>query len=413
MVEYTTIKVYTNEKAKYEGKELAPSIVSYVRSLKIAARCVVMRGIEGCYENGETTTLRLVDLSYDLPLVIEIILPASESVTVIEKIEAMVTDGIVSVSPAIVTSFHTPSSIFPRHLLVRDIMTSKPIAAHREFTARVAVEMLLDSKLKALPVVDDKGLVLGILSQSDLIKRAGMPARVGLLRLLPHGEFESWLQQAERYKVSDVMTSKPRTIREDHSARDTIHVMVREKLKRLPVIDVHGVLCGMVSRIDVLEALTSRGKNDVAEPAELPDDRMPRLVRDVHLRDQLAIQTDATLKAAIDFLLEKGSQRAAVVDAEGKLVGLVTDEMLLSALDKLDSGFSLLRRIYSTTTASAKVSGFMERKIVSVTEDTPIEEAIRLMTERGFKRIPVIDDEGHFAGMIRRDSVLIALSRLI
>ena len=413
MVEYTTIKIYTNEKAKYEGKELAPTIVAYIRSLKIAARCVVTRGIEGCYENGETATLRLADLSYDMPLIIEIILPSSESASVIAQLEAMVTDGIVSVSPAVVTSFRGSSSILPGHLLVRDIMTSNPTAAHPEFTARVAVEMLLDSKLKALPVIDDEGLVLGILSQSDLITRAGMPARVGLLRMLPNGEFANWLSRAEGYKVSNVMTAKPRTIREDHKAKDIIHIMAREKLKRLPVVDARGVLCGMVSRIDILKALSSKKENGGVAAADSQGNGTPRFVRDVRSRDQTSIQSDATLQAAIDLLLEKGSQRAAVVDAEGKLVGLVTDAMLLGALDRLGSGFSFLRRSNSATIAAAGISDFMEREVVSVTEDTPIEEAIRLMTERGFKRLPVADGKGHFAGMIRRDSVLIALSGLI
>jgi len=63
MTEYTVVRVYTSEKARYEGKELAPAIEAYIRSLKIAARCVVMRGSSGCYENGETATTRIVELS--------------------------------------------------------------------------------------------------------------------------------------------------------------------------------------------------------------------------------------------------------------------------------------------------------------------------------------------------------------
>jgi CBS domain-containing protein len=48
----------------------------------------------------------------------------------------------------------------------------------------------------------------------------------------------------------------------------------------------------------------------------------------------------------------------------------------------------------------------MNTAVTVVGEDTPIDFAIRLMTEKGFKRIPVLDDAGKFRGMISRDSLL-------
>jgi len=413
VTDYRTIRVYTNERAKYEGKELAPAIVSYVRSLKIAARCVVMRGIEGCYENGEAVTSRLIELSYDMPLIVEILLPVAESATVIQKLESMVTDGIVSVAPVEVTSFRAPSSILPHHLLVRDIMTAHPIDGHPDFSVRVAVELLLDNNLKALPIVDDHGAVLGIVTQRDLMKRAGMPVRLGLLPSLPGGEYSVWLSNAEGQNISEVMTPKPQSIREDHKAAEAIHLMVRAKLKRLPVVDASGKLCGILSRIDVLKALSPK-PGAVIEPIEgTASSERPRLVRDIAARDKLSLRGDTPLRTAINRLARDESQRAVVVDDNGKLLGLITDTMLVEALDKASSGFILLRRMATRRAETTKVADIMKRDVVSVTEDTGIDEAIRLMTEGGFKRIPVVDSEGRFGGMIRRDSVLIALSRQI
>lgn len=48
----------------------------------------------------------------------------------------------------------------------------------------------------------------------------------------------------------------------------------------------------------------------------------------------------------------------------------------------------------------------MQQNILTVQEDTPIDEAIRLMAEKGLKRIPVVDAGGLFRGMISRDTVL-------
>ena len=48
----------------------------------------------------------------------------------------------------------------------------------------------------------------------------------------------------------------------------------------------------------------------------------------------------------------------------------------------------------------------MIRDVVTVCEDTPIAEAIRLMVEKGLKRLPVLDAQGLFKGMVSRDSLL-------
>ena len=47
---------------------------------------------------------------------------------------------------------------------------------------------------------------------------------------------------------------------------------------------------------------------------------------------------------------------------------------------------------------------------ISIQENATIDEALRVMTEKGLKRLPVVDEGGHFRGMIRRDALLITLS---
>jgi CBS domain-containing protein len=255
MTEYTSIRTYTNEKARFEGKDLASSIVSYVRSLWIAARCVVLRGIEGAYENGEALNGTIVEVSYHMPLVIDVLLPAAESGPVIAVLETMVTDGLVSVSTATVTSFRSPHSLILPHLLVRDIRTANPIAAHADFTVRIAMELLIDHALKSLPIIDAQGKVIGILTQGDLVMMAAMPVRIGLLSSVPEIERKRWLQSTEGMRVPEIMTGAPQTIRDDAKVTSAVHFIAKRGLKRFPVVDAQGKLTGMLSRIDVLKAL--------------------------------------------------------------------------------------------------------------------------------------------------------------
>ncbi|WP_020610857.1 DUF190 domain-containing protein [Sediminispirochaeta bajacaliforniensis] len=413
MIQYRSIKVYTRERARYKGKELSSAIVSYIRSLKISARCMVFRGSEGCYENGEIVTNKLVALSNDMPIMVEILLPIAESQPVIEKLTSMVGDGIISTSPAEIALFRTPSSLIPPHLLVRDVMTEQPVTAHPDWSVRETIQRLVDEHLKALPVTDKLGNVVGMVTQGDLMKHGGMPIRLGLLSTLPKEERSTWMEKSNNRNLSEIMTPHPQTINADQKVSEALHLMVRKALKRLPVVDGNGKLCGILARIDLLRLLSSKVQTASETSGPSTGGNQLQLVRDVVLRDRLALPSHMPLREAIDILAQKAAQRAAVIDADNHLVGLVTDSILMRVIDKKTSTILPLRRFAARRAESLQLSQVMKREVVRVTEDTSVDEAIRLMTEQGLKRIPVVDADGKFCGMIRRDSILIALSRSI
>ena len=410
MTDYQVIRIYTREKARFEGKALGSAIVAYVRSLRIAARCVVLRGVEGLYESGETTNAAIVEGSYDLPLVIDILLPAAEAPAVLARLELMVTDGYITLSGAKVSSFRAPSGPLPAHLHVKDIMTPNPLRAHPDFSTRSAVELLLDHKLKSLPIVDAREAVLGIVTQRDLMRNASMPLRLGLLSSLGEDALEEWLASIAGLPISKVMTAEPKTIREEEEASAAIHFMARARMKRLPVVDAKGSLVGMLSRIDVLRAIASQPGPpgaEAARDAEFRPNYGARIVEDLEERDSLALEGSATLREAAEALARDSAQRAAVVDPEGRLLGLVTDKILFEAIDRAASG---LRRLFRGVGQGRRVADIMLRDVAKIGEDAGIGEALRLMTERGLKRIPVVDAEGRFRGMVRRDTILLALT---
>jgi len=126
MLQYKVIEIFTSEKVRWKGRPLNEAIVQYVHDLKIAARCLVTRAIDGCYESGEVATGRLEILSYNMPLRIAIVLPAAEIERVLPEVEAMVTDGIVAVHHLDVVSHKTRKQLVPKQIKVRDIMTPDP-----------------------------------------------------------------------------------------------------------------------------------------------------------------------------------------------------------------------------------------------------------------------------------------------
>jgi CBS domain-containing protein len=112
-------------------------------------------------------------------------------------------------------------------------------------------------------------------------------------------------------------------------------------------------------------------------------------------------------------------QRVAVINPDGKLLGIISDSDLLhffkskqpgiwQGLSKLkqlfqqDESRKTVQRGYSETTAES----VMNKAFVTIGEDVRIETAIAVMIEKGLKRLPVVDDAGRFKGMISRASLL-------
>ena len=411
MNDYSIIRVYTSEKARYEGKDLSLAIESYIRSLKIAARCVILRGTGGCYENGGTASTHIVELSYDLPLIIEIILPQADAIGVIDRLDTMVVDGVVAILPATVSSHRTSASLVPKNLRVRDIMTRSPVCAHSDFSVRSAAELLFDSSFKSLPVIDMDKHCVGIITQSDLMTRAKMPVRLGLMPFLPAHERERWLSSCEGLRCEEVMTRSPTVVKEDARLADAIKLMNRESRKRMPVLDDHGAVAGMLSRIDVLRTIAMTKASEASLEVSTGDHYF-RYVEELTDRDTLSLRASVGLKSAIDTLIASGGQRAAVVDQDGHLVGIITDQILVRALGGQIGGrfsFGIGRR---ARRAARPISDIMERNPKTATEKMSVYEALGLMTEYGLKRIPVVDSGNVFRGMIRRDSILLAFSQL-
>jgi len=91
-VKYNVIEIFTSEEVHWKGRPLHLAIIEEVRTAKIAARTIVLKGVAGSYENGEIASSTLEILSFNMPLKIEIILPAAELNTILPKIEEMVTN---------------------------------------------------------------------------------------------------------------------------------------------------------------------------------------------------------------------------------------------------------------------------------------------------------------------------------
>lgn len=420
MLQYKLIEIFTGEEARWQGRPLTEAIVQFVRDLKIAARCLVTRAIEGCYESGEVATRRLEILSYNMPLRIVIVMPAAEIERVLPKIEEMVTDGIVAVQSLEVVSHKTQKLLVPKQIRVRDIMTPSARKVARSTPLDEVVQLLLSSIFTGAPVVDEDNRPVGIITQSDLIYKGGMPVRLGLLAESNGEKLEAVLSALSRKSAQEVMTSPAISIEEDQFVNDAVDLMLQARVKRLPVVDAQGRLTGMLSRIDIFRTIMKEAPDWKAFGEQRIQVGNVRYVSDIMRRDTHTAFPDTPVEEVLQIIDSNDIQRVAVVDQDGRFLGLISDRDLLGTFspEHPEGIWDYLMGILPFTERGEKhrelrehlrartAAEVMNPHVVTVQEDTPLDEAIRLMTERGFKRLPVLDSEGKFKGMISRDSLL-------
>jgi CBS-domain-containing membrane protein len=149
-------------------------------------------------------------------------------------------------------------------LTVRDIMDPELVTVRPEDDIETLVRLLNNHELPGVPVVNDGGRCLGIVTEADLViaDEQGdlhLPHYIelfgGVVFLEPLRHFEERLRKAVGSNVKDIMTAEVTTIEPDAGVHEAGRVIAESGHNRLPVIE-HGRLVGVVTRVDVLEALT-------------------------------------------------------------------------------------------------------------------------------------------------------------
>jgi CBS domain-containing protein len=418
-LDYRIIEIFTSEETKYKGHSLSTKLVRRIHDLRIAARCIVLRGLGGCYENGEIATQGIEILSFNMPLKIEIIMPASELDRVLPLVEEMVEDGIVLVKEADARTHNLKARFLPGNLRVADIMTNKPKAVTPQTPVPDIIRLLLDSPFNSVPVIDEQNRPVGIITQGDLIKRAGMPIRLGLLKAMAQDNLDATLQALSERHAKDIMTTPAITTYQDSYVQQIIKQMLTKNLKRMPVVDGQGRLTGMLSRFDVFRTVT----HETPEWRTIKDQGIDvggiRYVGEILRRDARAVRAETPLEEVMKIIDENDIQRVMVVDNAGRLTGMIFDRDLLGLFaghkvgiwDRMTSRltFTTMGQRHRAVVEAAKkqtAGEIMKKGMITVHEDTTLDEAVRIMTGHQIKLLPVVAGDGTFIGVVTRNMLL-------
>ena len=136
---------------------------------------------------------------------------------------------------------------------VTSVMTANPASATPETPLRDVARLMIENDCGQIPVVDTKGMPVGVVTDRDIA-----------VRIVAEG------RDTMNATASDAMSAPVQSIREDSTLKDAAELMEASKIRRVPVVDKQGKLTGIVSLADIAlagkDGQTAKVVKEVSEP---------------------------------------------------------------------------------------------------------------------------------------------------
>jgi CBS-domain-containing membrane protein len=374
-----------------------------------AAGATMFRGLAGFGVRSQVHVAHLADIVPDLPIVVEWIDNPDRVARILPRASELIRSGMITLEDIEIVKYtHRQPRPLPRDT-VADVMTRSVVAVHPSTPVGELVRMLLYRDYRSLPVLDDGGRFVGMVTNTDLVERGGLNARVELLAALGGQVLEQELVRsgARAKTAGDVMSRQIVAVGPADSLDRAAHLMVERQVKRLPVMDSDGRLIGIVTRLDVLRAIGEGypvpAGPEPRRPAEL------RTILDLMRTDVIAVPAEAQLGEVVDAVCASSLNRAVVVDAGRLVLGVVSDADILARLDPGEATgllSALMRRGRASTSVRITAAELMHSPPVTALAEMPIPDAARLMVETRMKVLPITDPTGRLLGMVDRADLL-------
>jgi CBS domain-containing protein len=414
------VRIYLNQGDMVGHTAAHVAIVEFLRK-QDAAGATVFRASEGFGSRGEIYTDRLVDLAGKLPVVLEWVDSAERVERLLEAIKRMVVHGLITVDDTHV-ALSSPRPVRPLsdRLRAADVMSHQIASVPPDASLNDVVQRMRRHGLRAAPVVDN-GVPIGIITNSDLVIRGGLSMRLELLSGLSKPELDVEISRlaSSSTKARDIMSRPPITVHSSAPLSDVADLMVRRRLKRLPVLGDREELVGMISRLDLLRSVAAGFAEDESEPrpiglnGELPASHVMR-------SDVPSVYPDTPVAEVMQAVVATRLNRVLVLDRDRRVLGLVTDSELLERVTpsiRPSAIHSLMHRLPFVHTKpeqqqleqhahAATARDLMSTQVTIVGENAPLKQAIAPMLRDKQKIIAVVDAEGRLVGVIDRADIL-------
>jgi CBS domain-containing protein len=162
-------------------------------------------------------------------------------------------------------------------------MTSRVHVARPLTPFKRLVQLIEENRISALPIVDEQGIPIGIVSESDLLLKERRHELESEPSLLHPRRRRQERAKAEGVVASEIMTTPPITVRSDTTLPQAARLMQERNVRRLVVVDERGKILGIVSRSDLLQVF-------LRTDDELRDEVLSTIIPSMLISDPESIQ---------------------------------------------------------------------------------------------------------------------------
>ena len=211
----------------------------------------------------------------------------------------------------------------PRHRTVSDVMTTHVHVASPEAPFKVLVRLIEENKVSAIPIVDQQGVPIGIVSEADLLLKERRHELESEEDLFHPRKRRHERAKAEGTVASEIMTTPAITVPADTPLSQAAQMMQKKNIRRLVVVDQRGRIAGIVSRSNLLQVFL---RTDAELRDEIAGSLMPSLAPPsatkigVDVRSNIVTLTgELDRKSDVEILTRLTRELDGVVDVVNRL----------------------------------------------------------------------------------------------
>jgi PII-like signaling protein len=412
------MRIYIGEFDQWHHRPLYEELIMMAKREGMAG-ATVFKGIAGFGAHSTVHTTTILRLSEDLPILVEFVDQPERIEQIKPLVNAMVQEGLVTIDPVEVIVYRSRElRSLPPQLRVRDIM-QRPSVIRPHTPVTEVMRALAEGPGSVLPVVEEGSeRVIGVVTNTDLIAKAGMPLRSGVLRYLrEHGQdLPDGGGIVGTLTAAAVMTT-PATVSEaEEPAWVAADRLATTGLRALPVIDVQGRYAGMLRRSDVLRSISDTLVGSPMEQGSASVTARAGRVGEIMVTEVPTVRPTASVPAVLDVILVSSIHRVLVTDETHHLLGIISDADLVQRLHP-EARPGLLQRFRGTHLGEREMQALshqtaadvMHREVVTVAPTASLAEALALTLDRHVRLLPVTDAAGRLVGFLACDALLAAL----
>jgi CBS domain-containing protein len=268
-------------------------------------------------------------------------------------------------------------------MLVKDVMTSRRVlSVAPDDDVMFAARLMSWAGVRLLPVCEEGRKVVGVFTEHDYLRYR---ARKGLARGVT---------------VADFMSTPPVMVRPGDSLVVVCGLLLSDQMGCLPVVDAEDNIVGLVTAGDIVAADAR---------AEMPRTDASVSVAEVMTREPITARPYQPVLEAVALMTEHGFKHVPIVDDDGRLVGIVSDRDVRTAIG--DPAEALGRDL--TELEELPISTVMTTPVESVREGDPLIEVAHRLAHESIGALPVVDPRGRVIGIVSYVDVVRKLLDLV